>query len=89
MTIQTARQHLADYQRTMAALGHASGLVYYDGATLAPKKSADVRPNTLGELSPRRSGAELNLPCVIFPTRPHRFMRAVISFRMHPAAIYT
>lgn len=51
MTIQTARQHLADYQRTMAALGHASGLVYYDGATLAPKKSADVRPNTLGELS--------------------------------------
>ena len=51
MNLQTAKERLHAYQHTMAALGHASGLVYYDGATLAPKKSAAIRPNTLGELS--------------------------------------
>ena len=51
MNLQTAKERLGAYQHTMAALGHASGLVYYDGATLAPKKSAAIRPNTLGELS--------------------------------------
>lgn len=51
MDIIEARQRLSEYEHTQAALAHASGLVYYDGVTGAPKTSAQIRPNTLGELS--------------------------------------
>jgi len=51
MTTTEAKEKLALYLRTSAALGHASGLVYYDGDTVAPPKSAAVRANTLSELS--------------------------------------
>ena len=51
MKVSEALEKLGAFERTMSALGAASGLVYYDGATIAPKRSAEVRPNTLGELS--------------------------------------
>ena len=44
-------QKLKEYERRGFALYHASGLIYYDGATTAPKGSAGVRAITLGELS--------------------------------------
>ncbi|MBQ9993402.1 MAG: carboxypeptidase M32, partial [Clostridia bacterium] len=51
MTTNDAIQKLSAYEKTSFALGHASGLIYYDGATTAPKDSASVRGVTLGELS--------------------------------------
>ena len=51
MTTPEAKEKLSQYLHTSAALGHASGLVYYDGDTVAPPKSAAVRANTLSELS--------------------------------------
>ena len=51
MTTAQAKEKLLAYQHTSAALQHASGLVYYDGVTIAPTGSARVRPNTMGELS--------------------------------------
>lgn len=51
MTLNEAKQKLAEYEKTAFALGHSMGLMYYDGATIAPKGSADVRASTLGELS--------------------------------------
>ena len=52
MELNTALQKLKEYERRGFALYHASGLIYYDGATTAPKGSAGVRAITLGELSP-------------------------------------
>ena len=51
MELNTALQKLKEYERRGFALSHASGLMYYDGATTAPKGSAGVRAITLGELS--------------------------------------
>lgn len=51
MTKEEALAKLKSYEETSFALGHAMGLLYYDGATAAPKGSAPVRANTLGELS--------------------------------------
>ena len=51
MELNTALQKLKEYERRSFALYHASGLIYYDGATTAPKGSAGVRAITLGELS--------------------------------------
>ena len=51
MELNTALQKLKEYERRGFALYHASGLMYYDGATTAPKGSAGVRAITLGELS--------------------------------------
>lgn len=51
MTTVQAKEKLTAYLNTAAALQHASGLVYYDGVTIAPEGSARVRPNTMGELS--------------------------------------
>lgn len=38
-------------EMSMFALGHAMGILYYDGNTVAPPKSAVVRGESLGELS--------------------------------------
>ncbi len=57
MTHSTALERLAAYERTTFALSHAGGILYYDGATVAPRGSAGVRASTLGELS--RIGYEL------------------------------
>lgn len=51
MELNTALQKLKEYEKRSFALYHASGLMYYDGATTAPKGSAGVRAITLGELS--------------------------------------
>ncbi|MEI3103987.1 MAG: hypothetical protein V8S97_07435 [Oscillospiraceae bacterium] len=52
MTVSQALERLAAYEKQAFAYNHASGVLYYDGATVAPKGSADVRADTLGELSP-------------------------------------
>ena len=57
MTIQEALEKLQSYEKTTFALNHATGLMYYDGATTAPKGTAELRGSTLGELS--RMGYEL------------------------------
>ena len=57
MTIQEALEKLQSYEKTTFALHHAAGLMYYDGATIAPKGTAELRGSTLGELS--RMGYEL------------------------------
>ena len=57
MTIQEALEKLQRYEKTTFALNHATGLMYYDGATTAPKGTAELRGSTLGELS--RMGYEL------------------------------
>ena len=51
MTLQEAREKLAEIQRKMAAFNHAMSLIYYDGATAAPKGVADNRAQTLSVLS--------------------------------------
>lgn len=51
MTIETAIEKFKEYEKTEFALRHATGVIYYDGATVAPKASDDVRGITLSELS--------------------------------------
>ena len=51
MTIKAARDKLMQLQRKMAAYDHATGLIYYDGATTAPRDTADNRAATLSVLS--------------------------------------
>ena len=51
MTIQEAREKLTALQQKMAAFEHASSLIFYDGATAAPKGVADNRAQSLGILS--------------------------------------
>ena len=51
MTVSQALEKLSAYEKLMFTYNHASGLMYYDGATVAPKGSADLRADTLGELA--------------------------------------
>jgi carboxypeptidase Taq len=51
VTIKEALQKLEQYEETSFALGHAMGILNYDGSTVAPKQSARVRALTQGELS--------------------------------------
>ena len=37
MTIQEALEKLQGYEKATFALNHATGLMYYDGATIAPQ----------------------------------------------------
>ena len=43
MTIQEALEKLQGYEKATFALNHATGLMYYDGATIAPKGTAELR----------------------------------------------
>ena len=43
MTVSQALERLAAYEKQAFAYNHASGVLYYDGATVAPQGSADVR----------------------------------------------
>ena len=43
MTVTEALEKLKTYEQTSFALGHAMGLLYYDGVTVAPKGAAAVR----------------------------------------------
>lgn len=51
MTTKEALEKYTALEKTLFALGHAESMLYYDGATVAPKGSAGVRASTLGELS--------------------------------------
>ncbi len=51
MTTEQALKKLEAYEKASFALGHANGMIYYDGVTVAPRGSAAVRAETLGELS--------------------------------------
>ena len=51
MNLNEAIEKLNALQRKLAAYNHASGLIYYDGATTAPKGSAKNRAESLGVLS--------------------------------------
>ena len=51
MTIQNALQTLYAHMKKQAAFGHAMGLIYYDGATTAPKGTGPNRGETLAILS--------------------------------------
>ena len=51
MTIKAARDKLMQLQRKIAAYNHATGLIFYDGATTAPKDTAGNRGATLSVLS--------------------------------------
>ena len=66
MTIQEALEKLQGYEKATFALQHAAGLMYYDGATTAPKGTAELRGRTLGELSRMGYG----IPCGAGPRHP-------------------
>ena len=51
MTIENAKEKLYEIQKRLAAYEHAVGLLYYDGATTAPKGTAENRSASLGVLS--------------------------------------
>ncbi len=51
MTKQQALEEIKKYQSAKSALSHASALIYYDAATLAPEGSIEIRTYTLGELA--------------------------------------
>ena len=51
MTVSQALEKLSAYEKLMFTYNHASGLMYYDGATVAPRGSVDLRADTLGELA--------------------------------------
>ena len=51
MELNQAREALKTWQAKMCAFGHAMSLIYYDGATTAPKGTAANRGQTLSILS--------------------------------------
>lgn len=51
MTVEQAVQEFTALQKKLCALSHASGLLYYDGVTTAPRDTAANRSETLGVLS--------------------------------------
>ncbi len=54
MNIKTAKRSLENLQRKKHAYSHASALLHFDGATVAPKKSAANRGETLGAIARER-----------------------------------
>ncbi len=57
MTVKEALSEIESFENAYSALNHASGLLYYDGDTVAPSGSVEIRALTLGEIS--RMGYEL------------------------------
>lgn len=51
MTDEKLLQKLSEYERKRFAYTHASGIMYYDGDTVAPPRSYLVRGDTMGELA--------------------------------------
>ena len=52
MTIQEALEKLQGYEKATFALNHATGLMYYDGATIAPKGDSGAAGAALWETLP-------------------------------------
>ena len=50
-SVNQAREALAKYQATMSAYGHALGVLFHDGSTVAPKESWAGRGQTMGVMS--------------------------------------
>ena len=50
-TVQQAIEALTKHQETMAAYNHALGVMFHDGATVAPKGSWEGRSQTMGIMS--------------------------------------
>ena len=50
-SVNQAREALAKHQATMAAYGHALGVLFHDGSTVAPKESWAGRGQTMGVMS--------------------------------------
>ena len=50
-SVNQAREALAKHQATMAAYGHALGVLFHDGSTVAPKESWAGRGQTTGVMS--------------------------------------
>ena len=51
MTIKEALSQIEKFENTNSALNHAAGILYYDGDTVAPAGSVEIRALTLGEIS--------------------------------------
>ena len=51
MTLEKARRRLGDLQKAVTAYRHALGLLFYDGATPAPRGTAANRGRTTAVLS--------------------------------------
>ncbi|MBO5870404.1 MAG: carboxypeptidase M32 [Clostridia bacterium] len=51
MTVNEALLQIEKFENTNSALNHAAGLLYYDGDTIAPEGSVEIRALTLGEIS--------------------------------------
>ena len=51
MNLTEAREKLTEFEQKLSAYGHAMALIYYDGATTAPKATAANRAQTLSVLS--------------------------------------
>ena len=51
MTLEQAREKLTDLQKAVAAYQHALGLLFFDGATTAPRGTAANRGRTMSVLS--------------------------------------
>lgn len=54
MNINEALQQINTFENTNSALNHAAGILYYDGDTVAPEGSVEIRALTLGEISRMR-----------------------------------
>ncbi len=51
MTVNEALLQIEKFENTNSALNHAAGMLYYDGDTIAPDGSVEIRALTLGEIS--------------------------------------
>ena len=51
MNLQEAIKELYNWQSKLSAYNHAMSIIYYDGSTVAPKKTAANRGHALGILS--------------------------------------
>ena len=51
MTVNEALKQIETFENTNSALNHAAGILYYDGDTVAPEGSVEIRALTLGEIS--------------------------------------
>jgi len=51
MTVKEALLKIENFENTNSALNHAAGILYYDGDTVAPEGSVEIRSLTLGEIS--------------------------------------
>ncbi len=64
MTVNEALLKISEFENANSAINHACGILYYDGDTIAPEGSVEIRALTLGELS-RMSYELITAPSLI------------------------